>query len=428
MSKFQIILLAFCVVFIVVGVAVFSSTRDASKSPRGVTVLWGTIPSGAMQNILNNIRISQQAVDINYVEKNPATFDQEFIEALASGKGPDAILIAQDSIVKYADKIVSIPFTTFSERDFKDTFVTEGELFLTASGALALPFVVDPLVLYWNRDVFANAGLATPPKLWQDFLTITPKLTVRKGVGDSVITKSSVALGEYRNIENAKEIFSALLFQAGSPIVTIKNGKYQSVLKESSTLGFSPAESVLRFYTQFADPQKALYSWNRSFVSAQQKFLAGDLATYIGFGSEIANLRVRNPNLNFDVALLPQTASDSLKSTFGKILGIAMVRSGSNPSGTLANLFSLTDASVVGYASGVLSLPPARRDLLSVRPSDPYKAVFYDSALISRGWLDPDRLGTNMIFRDLVESVSSGRLRLNEAISEASTQLDEVLK
>ena len=427
LTRFQIILLALCVIFTVAGVTVFSLTRNTSQSPRGTTVLWGTFPSSAMQSILSRVRIVQAEVDVTYVEKDSDTFDQEFIEALASGRGPDAVLIAQDSIITYADKLVPIPFETFSERDFRDTFVSEGELFLTANGALGLPFTIDPLVLYWNRDLFATAGLPTPPRLWQDFLIITPKLTVRKGLGDPVITKSAVAMGEYRNVENAKEIISGLLLQAGTPIVKIENGRYESALKDGLQ-GFVPAESVLRFYTQFADPQKSMYSWNRSFTSARQEFLAGDLATYIGFASELALLRTKNPNLNFDVALLPQTSLDGLKSTYGNIYAVALVRGSTNPSGTVANLFSLTTPQAVVDASAVLNLPPVRRDALSVRPSDPYKAVFYDSALVAKGWLDPNRFQTNTIFKNLIESVSSGRLRLIEAISEANDQLDATLK
>ncbi|MEN9613748.1 MAG: hypothetical protein RLZZ347_55 [Candidatus Parcubacteria bacterium] len=428
MSRFQIILLTLCVVFIVAGVTVFSLTKDATKSARGTTVLWGTIPDTQMQVILSQARVTDGLLDVTYVQKKPETFDQEFIEALASGKGPDGIILSQDSIVKYADKIIPIPFTTLPERDFKDTFVTEGDLFLSDTGVLGVPFTVDPLVLYWNRDVFANAGLATPPKLWQDFLTITPKLTVRKGVGDAVITKTAVALGEYRNIENAKAILSALLLQAGTPIVSMKNGRPSSALGFRSEQGFSPAESVLRFYTQFADPQKAMYAWNRSFTSAQQKFLSGDLATYVGFASELATLRVKNPNLNFDVTLLPQTSNDSLKTTFGQMYALALVRGSANPNGTIANFLSLASASVGSVVSETLHLPPVRRDLLSVQPTDPYKAVFNNSALVAKGWLDPSRSTSDQIFKDLVESVSSGRLSLPEAISEANNQLDAVLK
>lgn len=427
MSRFQIIISVLCVIFTVVGIAVFSLSKSASTSPRGTTVLWGTIPENMMQNILAQIRTADQSVTVTYVQKNAETFDQAFIEALASGKGPDAMLITQSSILKHADKIVPIPYSALSERDFKDTFVTEAELLLTANGAMGLPFAVDPLVLYWNRDLFANVGLANPPKLWQDFLTITPKLTTRKGLGDAVITKSAVAFGEYRNIENAKEILSALLLQAGTPIVSVRDGFRRSVL-DSRVNNFSPTESVLRFYTQFSDPQKTLYSWNRSFASAQQKFLAGDLATYIGFASELAELRTKNPNLNFDVALLPQTSADGLKSTFGDMYTLALVRGSANPNGTLANIFSLTGQSVGAYVSSVLNLPAVRRDLLAVRPSDPYKAVFADSALVAKGWLDPDSMKTEQIFKDMVESVTSGRLRMGQAISEASNQLDAVLK
>jgi hypothetical protein len=76
--------------------------------------------------------------------------------------------------------------------------------------------------------------------------------------------------------------------------------------------------------------------------------------------------------------------------------------------------------------SDLSGLPPARRDILAVRPENPYQSVFYRSALISSVWLDPNQVETELIFKDLVESVTSGRERLSEAISRANLELDQL--
>ena len=104
-----------------------------------------------------------------------------------------------------------------SQAQFTDSFIDEGQIFLTPNGALALPFSIDPLVMYWNQDIFASAGLAKPPQYWNDFLNIAPKIT-SLDAGQSV-AKSAVALGEWSNVTNAKAILSSLFMQAGDPIV-----------------------------------------------------------------------------------------------------------------------------------------------------------------------------------------------------------------
>jgi len=38
-----------------------------------------------------------------------------------------------------------------------------------------------------------------------------------------------------------------------------------------------------------------------------------------------------------------------------------------------------------------------RRDLVAVKPTDPIASIFYDSAIISRGWYDPSSVDTGLI-------------------------------
>ena len=72
-------------------------------------------------------------------------------------------------------------------------------------------------------------------------------------------------------------------------------------------------------------------------------------------------------------------------------------------------------------------MPPARRDLLSDKPDDDAFSVFYDAALQSQGWLDPDTKRTDLLFRDMIESVTSGRARTTEAVGKASREVDALI-
>ena len=57
--------------------------------------------------------------------------------------------------------------------------------------------------------------------------------------------------------------------------------------------------SVLKFYTDFADPLKDVYSWNKSFSNSRDAFSAENLVFYLGYASELQSLINKNPNQNF---------------------------------------------------------------------------------------------------------------------------------
>lgn len=432
-KPFRIILIAVFVVLLLFGFLGFSGKLDGllPGDPKdinyGEVVLWGSIPTTIMQPLIANGLRDERAVSIKYVEHRPEDFTQDFIEALAIGKGPDLVLLPQDELVKNFNKLALIPYSTILERDFKNIFIEEGEMFLRPDGIVALPFMVDPLVMYWNRDIFTNALLASPPKYWSEFYDLVPKITVREQSGS--ISKSLVSFGEYRNVTNAKEVLSMLLMQAGSPIVSNKNGSLAGALLVSAPSDIeNPVVTAMRFYTEFSKPNKDSYSWNRSLPSSHAMFEAGDLAVYFGYASEYRDIAQKNPHLNFDVAMVPQVGKTSSKLTFGRIYGVSTVASSKNSAGALYASMLLSNANTISGVSSIKGLPPVRRDLIAVPPADAILSVFYDSALISRAWYDPSPVETNSIFMNMIESVNSGRSSMNQALSVAQGNFDRLFQ
>jgi len=276
MSKFQIILLAVFGIFIIGAVMLFSVYKGTSKSTSTV-VVWGDIPTYDFTTLLTNGGLNaDKTFNIQYVEKSKDTFDEEFTEALATGTGPDLVILPVSKIFKNKNKLLLIPATNISPKDFSGAFVEEGELFMTSAGTYALPLYVDPLVLYWNRDLFTKAALTAPPKYWDEIYSYAEKLTEKDNAGN--IQKSAIAIGEARYIPNAKDILSLLMLQAGTPIVDAAPNGLQSELTNNFNLPLVPAEAALDFYTQFSNPAKPFYSWNRSLLPAQTSFTSGNVA------------------------------------------------------------------------------------------------------------------------------------------------------
>jgi len=430
LNIFQVVLIAAFAFFAVAGLFFFATYRGDGREEFdvGSVTIWGTVDERVLRDVIGRIRTSSEGFDnVVYIEKDARTYERDLINALAAGTGPDLFLLSQEDIFSHQDKIVSVSFDDYSERVFKDTFIEEGELYLTPSGILGLPFLVDPMVMYWNRDIFTAKGIASPPKFWDEFFDIVPRITERDQASN--ILQSAVAFGEFRNVRHAKEILSTLFMQASNPIVARgSDGKLSSVLGDSLDFTTKPAEAALRFYTEFSNPVKSVYSWNRALPESRQSFLSGDLAVYLGFAGEYQLLRDSNPNLNFDIAPLPQSRDADTRTTFGVMHALAIPRTSDNVVGAFRTAVALTDQTAIADASHAAALPPVRRDLLADRPADAVGSILYESAIMARAWLDPNPQETTDIFQRMVESTISGRAQLQQAVATADQELKLLLR
>ena len=213
--------------------------------------------------------------------------------------------------------------------------------------------------------------------------------------------------------------------QAGNPIVSEKDGVFQSNLDVSSprySLG-----SVLKFYTDFADPNNAQYSWNKSFPSSSDAFSAENLAFYFGFASELQSLINRNPNQNFLAAPIPQIRNSNFKLTGAHVMGISVLSSSKNFNAAYLAANLMASGDFASNLASSLGLAPARRDLLAQKPLDAYSPTFYDSALYARSWVDPSSKDTDDIFRRMIDGILSNSTSLADTLSDASARLDLLL-
>ena len=417
------------VALIVVGVGVFSLFGGVGgTSGTGPVVIWGTIDQTTMDRVLTALSEQDKSLqDATYVSKKPATYQSELINAIAAGTGPDLILLSQSTIGTLSDKISLLPYSAVSQSVYLSSFVDEGQLFLTPQGMLALPFTIDPMVMYWNRDMFTSVGEANPPQYWNDFISLAPKMTSLDAGG--TVRRSLVALGTWDNITGAKAILSALMMQTGDFITSrTSEGALTTTLGAKQGDGsVAPAAEALRFYTDFANPSKTTYSWNRSLPNSYNAFASGDVAVYFGHASEYRSISERNPNLRFGVAAMPQLQGTSARITSGTIQGLAVARGAQNPSGALAVALKLTTAAAASAVAQEMGLPPARRDVSVDTSASSVATVFVQSALMARSWADPNSAATDSIFKAMIESVSSGRLDPEQAVYEAAAGMRQLL-
>lgn len=430
MNNFQTILVAIFLAFFVFAVLIFSGAinMDGKKGQSlvsGKVVIWGTIPSSQISMLIQNI-INDDSASIKYVEQDKDKYQNNLIEAFAKDQGPDLFILTPDMVIRNNNFIYKIPYETYPEKSFKDLFVDGADIYLAKDGITGYPLLVDPLVLYYNKDMLSNEGILFPPKFWDELFDLNDKLTKKKI--DGSISQSMIALGQYDNVNHSKDILSMLLLQSNNPIVAKTDKGYRLAIKDSSVNGDSPFNQIVNFFLEFSNPSNNSYSWNRSMSNSLDMFTSGRLAFYIGYASELFNIESINPNLSFDVTMIPQTKGVDIKRTYGEFYTIVANNKSKNLASSLGVMAMATDPVFLKELGITTSLPTATRTLLNEKQKDSYLSTFFEGAIVSRSWLDPNQKETNSIFKELIENSLSNKLSVGEAISKASNQLDLILK
>ncbi len=434
-TSFQTFLIGAFIAAFIGAILIFSGVINIGSSSGstavGVVRIWGIYPSSIMQSYVEKINMQDKTISLSYVEKAPDTLRTELIEALANGAGPDVIIADSGQLFSFADKLYTIPFASYPERLFRDSFIDGASLFLNKDGVVAAPLLVDPVVVYYNKDLLAGKNYVTPPTTWTGLVQSLPLFLKKDARG--VITQSAIALGEWSNIPHYKDILSALFLQTGTAIVSTdpQTGLYQQRLLDGGAEGGEgeiPSANALNFYTSFADQASTQFSWSRTLPLSIDMFLSGKSAFYIGRASELFTIQARNPNLNFDVTTLFQAEDAVRPITYGLFSGVGIIKSSPNFPAAYKGIGYLTDKEFVEYLSGALATPSTRRDLLLTQQTNPYVQVYFQAALSAFGWPDTNTAGTESVFRDMIRKVNSGATNPTQAIYEASRDLQSIVR
>jgi len=405
-----------------------TNTDPAVVHVTGPTVIWGPpFPGGGVPLLLRQLIDEGQAAyaQTTYVTKNPATMYNELIEAMSRGQGPDALIVDASMLLQLRDFIQPLPYENLPKSDYRHRYVQGAEVFEFPDGIIGLPLVVDPLVLYWNRDLFTNALVAEVPDNWVSFVDVIPRLRVLQEGRE--LKQSAIAFGEYNNVLHAKEILSALLLQTGVAMV-YHDGAKGWTTDMGGRQGAADPVLALKFFADFSNPRLDVYSWNKSFERSMEAFATNKAAMYAGFASERNALHEINPNLNYDIALWPQsTVEGRTKLVYGRFYAIVVLKTRPNVQSAFTVALQLAGAQAAPAWERLTGLPTVRRDMLREVPTDPHSSVMVQSALLARTWLEPGSAATDDIFSEMVNSVTAGEQTPRNALQRGINDLNALL-
>ncbi len=394
----------------------------------GPVTIWGTVPEDAFYNLIQDlISVNENFQSVSYYYVPERDFSAKFVSALADGAGPDLLFLNQESLVQHRGRLEVIPYASFPVRDFKTAYVEGAEIFALTDGIYGFPVAVDPLMLYWNRDLFSGVNRLAPPATWEEVVgEVVPALTARDF--NRNISQSAVAMGEYENIRNAFPIISMLLLQGGSSLVSESNNKYRVALDERmGSIEAKPFSDALAFYVNFNNVSNTLYSWNKALANDRELFLSEKLALYFGFGSEAALLETKNPNLNFDIAPVPQgaTVSASAKRNYGLFYAFMIPKGAVNKAGAYAVMQELGSVTNAKKIADAYNMAPVHRSSLMAGSNDVYGREIYAAVAQSRGWLNPSRAKSDEILGLLLDDIAANRSNLFIATNDTLLRLQK---
>lgn len=455
----------FSSVAIVLSGLLFSGCGFKSTAPETYQVkleVWGILDSDAYTGIFGEYRkINPYVTEINYRKLPIETYKEDLLNALAAGNGPDIFMIRNAWRGAFEDKLIPAPDYLLTEKQYRDAFVDVVASDFVKDGKIyATPLSVDSLALYYNKDLFNAAGIASPPVTWEELLGDVLKLNRVDQFG--VINQSAIALGTAQNINRSTDVLQALMLQMGSGI-----GQTEQTRAEFSD---ENSRKALEFYTQFANIGSNFYSWNPRLHYSIDAFSENTLGMTINYSWKYAEIKQKNAKLNFGIAPLPQFAGTT-PVNFPNYFGFAVAKNKTivadtpTPQSAVApdpakrnylrvhEAWQLLDYMTLPHPGNTVTLmngiagttksfplsfdptkqylemtnqPAARRDLVEWQKQNVVLAPFAAGNLIAKNWYQGNPEAVETIFAEMIDSVNNKKESVYDALSSATNRVNLV--
>ncbi|MBU0879773.1 extracellular solute-binding protein [Patescibacteria group bacterium] len=464
--KRKIIMLSFVFIFIITSgfgcKLVDKQTQEAMKPV--VLEYWHVWDSpDAFDGILAEYKKLHPFVTINYKKFRYDEYEEELINALAEDRGPDIFSIPNTWIKKYQSKIISMPATitmaypvtkgtfkkevipemrtnkSISLKEIKNNFVdavygdavfkiTDAKTNKAEDRVFGLPLYMDTLALFYNKDLFNNAGIAQPPSFWNaEFQQDVKKMTKQDTKGQ--IIQSGVALGGSKNVSRYSDILSVLMMQSGAVMMDdsgqIVFNRISDTIKQQQT---APGVEALRFYTDFASPAKEVYSWNKDLDDSLIMFTQGKLGMFFGYSYQLPQIRSLAPKLNFGIAKLPQIEGNPQSINFANYWMETVSNKSKNADVAWDFVQFATRPEQAKLYLDATKRPTALRSLINSQLDDENVSVFAEQVLTAKSWYKGSNANAmETIIGEMIDSVVAGQNKIEDIINLGVQKIQQTL-
>lgn len=424
------LVLVIVIVIVLVIITVLRVGGVGGEQEQATLEFWGVFDSRQdLVSAFGGFQKLEPGIRINYKQIPFEDYERELINALAAGIGPDIFMIHHTWLAKHGDKLAPMPATSRKEDyrfmtpvEFQNQFVDVAYNDLVLNGRIyALPFYVDTLAVFYNKDMLNTAGIVRPPRNWEEFNKDVELLTKFDSNGN--ITQAGAAMGTARNINRSTDILAALMVQNGTQMTDVTN---TAATFTRTVSGQRTGENALQYYTDFANPEKAVYTWNDSQHYSIDAFVEGGLAMMINYSHQIPTISSRFQRLNFGIAPLPQFSELDAKNYANYFAAAVSAQSENQDVAWRLLSYMASRDGALAYLTET-SRPSARRDLIELQRNDPMLGVFALQALSARSWYQADNVSVDQIFADMIEDVNVKGIKIRDALRSAEAKVTTLM-
>lgn len=415
----------------------FGCKRSCSPKPGGIALkevelnFWGIFTESAqMEPIIQAFQAEHPNIKIKYRNfgNDYQNYHNEIVNALAAGKGPDIWTGHHTWLLRDKNLLKPCPPEIIDINNYKEAFVDAViKDNIIDNSIYGVPLSLDTLALFYNKDLFNQAHIIAPPTDWETFKEDVQKLARQNEKGQ--ITEAGTALGTAKNINRAPDILALLMLQNGAKMTDPEHTRatFNELTSDPQAENYSPGEEALTFYTEFASPKKAVYTWNPLQHYSIDAFVEGVLATMFSYSYHLPTVKLKAPNLNFGVSPMPQI-SGGREVNFANYWTNVVSASTKYPQEAWTFLAFAAQEKAVRKFCELTRRPPSRRDLFNMFDEDPELKVFTHQILTAETWIRKDNDAVDDIFEDMIEDVVLGKKTTQEAIDFATAQVTQTMK
>lgn len=434
-----------------------SAVKEASKP---IVLNYWRVTDGpdAFAGLISDYRSVHPNITINYRQLRIDEYEKELLNALAEDRGPDIFSINESNLAAYKSKINPLPKTTtlpvlqtsgtitkettvvlqknstvslksihdrFTDQVYQDVIMPDEKEQMRVYG---LPLAMDTLALYVNRDLLNAAGVANTPTTWDEFQQDVKKITKIDKTGKLI--QSAAALGLARNVERATDIVLLLMMQNGSVLIDDTTGRavFNQVPDNLRARRVNPAAEALRFYTDFANPNTEVYTWNKDMANSLESFILGKTAFFFGYAYQLPLVKARAPKLNLEIVKVPQIVGNPETNFANYWVETVSKKSKYQDASWDFIQFITVDERVQKYLD-VAKKPSALRSLLPKQFDDLELGAFASEVLTAKTWYQGVDIKTaEAALAEMIESVASGGQKAEDAIDFAVQKINQTLQ
>lgn len=227
-----------------------------------------------------------------------ANFRDELAASAPAGVGPDIVTLFYGWIPAFVDAgyLAPLPEEPFSEDFILETFSPMVANSKFEGSYWAIPTAVRSLALFWNKDIFAAAGLdpETPPATLDEFVDIALATTTYDG-GDDIFSITQQGHAPALAAQDHHWFREVLLRQFGG-VPYSDDGRTVTYNSEEGCAAFS-------WLAAFETEHKT--GSNDLFEDATNSFINGTAALHVDGSFRVGTIARNNPDLNYGVTELP---------------------------------------------------------------------------------------------------------------------------